>query len=274
MKHAILMTIYKDAPLVNRIITSYPLDFNIFIHIDKKSHIKESDIVSRPNLYIEKILKVNWGGYNHVLAMLSLLKKAIKTNSDYYHWVTGQDIPCNPHLFDEKLKEGYSYLEHFQLPKPGWCEGGLIRYQIFGLYDIFDAKKPRQFDWIQKIEKWQKRHHFIRPFRDYSNIYAGSGYFTLYKTDALLLLKESPKWHSFYRFTFCGEESIAQTILLNSNRRDFIINDNLRYIDWTVSNPPKILDMDDYEKIERSQCLFCRKVDSEKSSSLLFKYNI
>ena len=62
MKHAILMTIYKDAPLVNRIIASYPSDFLIFVHIDKKSTIKKHDIVTRPNLYVEKLVKVNWGG--------------------------------------------------------------------------------------------------------------------------------------------------------------------------------------------------------------------
>ena len=206
--------------------------------------------------------------------MLSLLKKAIRSNADYYHWVTGQDIPLYPDRFDERLNEGYSYLEYFSLPREGWCEGGLIRYQIYGLYDLLDAKKPRQFRWIQKIEKMQKKCHFVRPFRNYSNIYAGSGYFSLYKTDALLLLQESPQWYKFYRFTFCGEESIAQTILLNSSRKDHIINDNLRYIDWSAPVPPKILDLDDFEKIAKTQCLFCRKVDSVISKSLLAKFGI
>lgn len=62
MKHAILMTVYKDVNLVNRLIKSYPESFDIYIHIDKKSYIKPSDI-HRDNGKVQTIkkYKINWG---------------------------------------------------------------------------------------------------------------------------------------------------------------------------------------------------------------------
>ena len=116
MRHAILMTIYKDVELVNRILNSYPAEFGVFLHIDKKSPIALSDINQRQNLYVIKKYKVNWGGYNHVKAMLLLLNEALSVGTyDYFHWVTGQDIPIAPNSFDERIHEGFSYLEVYKL---------------------------------------------------------------------------------------------------------------------------------------------------------------
>ena len=47
MKHCVLITAYKDAPQINRLISRIPEDWGIFIHLDKKSEIKDGDIDSR-----------------------------------------------------------------------------------------------------------------------------------------------------------------------------------------------------------------------------------
>ena len=41
MKHCVLMTVYKDYDLINKIISSLPKDWGIFVHIDKKSNIED-----------------------------------------------------------------------------------------------------------------------------------------------------------------------------------------------------------------------------------------
>lgn len=55
---------------------------------------------------------------------------------------------------------------------------------------------------------------------------------------------------------------------MNSKLKHHIINNNLRYVDWSVQNPPKVLDIDDYLKIKKSNCLFCRKIEYPKSLDL------
>lgn len=63
MKHCVLITAYKDAPQINRLISRIPEDWGIFIHLDKKSEIKDGYIdsraigVKRRNIYIGEALR-------------------------------------------------------------------------------------------------------------------------------------------------------------------------------------------------------------------------
>ena len=69
----------------------------------------------------------------------------------------------------------------------------------------------------------------------------------------------------------CGEEVFFQTIFLNSPFKNQVVNDNLRYTDWSVHCPPKVLTDEDYDKVINSHKLFCRKIDSLVSKNLLCK---
>lgn len=62
LKHAILMTVYKDPVLINKLIDLYPDTFLIFIHIDLKSDVNENDIQRKKNVKVFKKYKTNWGG--------------------------------------------------------------------------------------------------------------------------------------------------------------------------------------------------------------------
>lgn len=199
MKHAILMTVYKDIDLINKLISLYPKCFLIFIHIDKKSNISINDIVKHENVYVYKKYKVNWGGNNHSLSMLLLLREALKYNCDYYHFVTGQDLPLNPFSFDEKIKRGYSYIEYFKIPKQEWEDGGLWRYQYYCLFDVLDAKHPKHYRWIKRILHFQMKMHLKRPFRNYCQLYCGSGYCSLFIEDAIIIDREAKKMERFFQ---------------------------------------------------------------------------
>ena len=58
---------------------------------------------------------------------------------------------------------------------------------------------------------------------------------------------------------------------MNSHLRPRIVQDNLRYIDWSGEVRPKVLTADDFVKINESNAVFCRKVDSRISSELIDK---
>lgn len=62
MRHAILMTAYKQPEQINRWIDNYAHLFDFYIHIDLKSSVKPNDIHVKDNVYILKKYKVNWGG--------------------------------------------------------------------------------------------------------------------------------------------------------------------------------------------------------------------
>jgi hypothetical protein len=72
------------------------------------------------------------------------------------------------------------------------------------------------------------------------------------------------------RLTFCADEIYFQTILLNSPFKEKIVNNNLRYIDWTRRNGnfPAILDESDFQSLAHSDKVFARKFEFPVSEKL------
>lgn len=100
-------------------------------------------------------------------------------------------------------------------------------------------------------------------------LYGGSGYMSLTQeavTYILSFIRANPMILKRFEHTFCAEELIFQTLLMNSPLKDKIINNPLRYMVWPG---PKVLDESDYEKIKQTDSLFIRKIDSNISDKLL-----
>lgn len=74
MKQAILITAYKDYSHLKRIVDFFDHDFQIYIHLDKNSEISHSlidEIITNNKVKVfRKKYKVNWGGLNHLRAIL------------------------------------------------------------------------------------------------------------------------------------------------------------------------------------------------------------
>ncbi|KIA84626.1 hypothetical protein OA84_03730 [Kaistella solincola] len=96
MKHAILITAYKDFQQLANLVEEFPADdYNIYIHIDKKSKVDEniiSKVSSKENVKcIERKYVINWGGLNHLNAFLHLSRIPLKDGENaYFHVITAQ----------------------------------------------------------------------------------------------------------------------------------------------------------------------------------------
>lgn len=264
MKHCLIVTAYKDSKQINQLIDSTPKDWGIYIHIDKKSNIKVSEINKRANVC--KLKKIYWGSWEHLYVIILLLKEAIKSNIEYdfYHIITGQDFyATSPIKFDTILTKGYNYLECFDLPKNNWWGNGtdILYFKTissygdirFGVYKFINRIFRYYYYRSKKCEKAEKTKY----------IYGGSVYSSL-SYDFVKWICESyfsNKLLNDLKDTICSEEIFFQTLINNSPFKDTIINNNHRYIDWSVQNPPKILDLNDLPKF-KDKYLFCRKIDS------------
>ena len=78
-----------------QLIRSFQDEMNIYIHIDKKS--KEIDVskleqLNMKHLHIIKKYSISWGSYNHLLAIIELMKMAVSNKkNEYIHIISGQD---------------------------------------------------------------------------------------------------------------------------------------------------------------------------------------
>ena len=75
-------------------------------------------------------------------------------------------------------------------------------------------------------------------------------------------VSDHPEFVSFFRRVFIPDELFFQTLLVNSELRNRIVNDDLRYTRWTATGSgPEVLGVDDFDRLRDTECLFARKFD-------------
>ena len=176
-----------------------------------------------------------WGGFGHVRATLKGIDHFVGSEVpfDYAVLLTGQDYPLRPPAEIARFlgeSGGRSYMRHVALPWEPWgSRGGLDR-----------------------IEDWHvityRRLHLALPLRRRLpgglEPYGGSAYWCLSSTLVHFVhgfLSENPDYVRFFEHVFVPDEIFFQTIIMNSELRDTVENDDLRYLDWSREPAPAVL---------------------------------
>ena len=107
-KHAYLIMAHDNFYILEKLIQLIDYDLNdIYIHIDKKAKNFNfnyfRNLVNKSNIYFVKRFNVRWGGYSIVEAELELLNKAIKGEYEYYHIISGVDLPLKSQEYIHKF---------------------------------------------------------------------------------------------------------------------------------------------------------------------------
>jgi hypothetical protein len=284
MSHAFLITAYKDAAQLFVLIDELKrYDGHIYLHIDRKSRQLRRAAGARFGTdqavsIVRDPVKVSWGGFSHLNAILRLLRMAFEAPShSHFHLLSGQDFPVvDPstfRLFFERNQDK-QFITCFPLPDNQWKGGGLDRLRYFHLNDILDLRSPifRAIDKVcVKIQKATKRERKLPDYVD--RICGGGTWWSLSRNGAdeiVRFIEEHPDYISCFSNTSCSEEVFFQTILYNSPVKDAIAENDLRYVVWTrrASGYPAHLDDSDFEKIVSSKAVFARKFDSNISVAL------
>lgn len=120
MRHAYLIIAHKNFDQLIKLISLLDYQYNdIYIHIDRKSKGYNTEklisTAKESNIYISSIYNVYWGSFEIVQTELFLLKEATKRKYDYYHLISGLDLPIksNKYIYDFFEKNnGYEFV-HF-----------------------------------------------------------------------------------------------------------------------------------------------------------------
>jgi hypothetical protein len=278
-QQAVLITAYKNIEQIYDIINFLGDGFEFYIHIDKKSSLDISMLENTRNEYLFKEYIVNWGSVNHLKSILFLAEKALKNKNNYFfHLISGQDFPAkSPGYFFNELDTTKDYLSFSEMSNIGWTNGGMERIEYYNLYEYFDYKKKVGRAIIRLLVEIQKKLRMKRkvPYTIFPKLYGGPTWWSLTRK-SLQHVIDFTNTHKLalksMRFTFCSEEIYFQTILLNSEYAKNIVNDYLRYIDWSSGRGgyPAFLDITDYEKIKESNNLFARKFHEREAKE--FRY--
>ena len=204
-----------------------------------------------------------WGGFGHVRATLKGIDHVVGSGVpfDYAVLLTGQDYPLRPHAEIARFLGDAgerSFMRHILLPWEQWGpRGGLDR-----------------------IEDWHvityRRLHLALPLRRRLpgglEPYGGSAYWCLSSTLVHFVhgfLSENPDYVRFFEHVFVPDEIFFQTIVMNSELRDTVENDDLRYLDWSREPAPAVLTRDDLPALVAAPQLFARKFDETVDAEIL-----
>ncbi|KZK75200.1 MAG: hypothetical protein A3K90_08615, partial [Pelodictyon luteolum] len=241
MKQGVLVTAFKEPAWLERTIRQLGDGFSVFVHVDRKSKQEVVEAffeLSRKykNVKVFSRYRVNWGGNNHLKAILLLVEEALKDGMEYCHLITGQDYPLmsGEALFAEGAKL-LNYMEFAPLPNPAWKDGGYDRLLYYNFFDVFDGRTMFRRRVIRLFAAIQKFLFIKRNLPSDVRFHGGGTYWSLTGECleyAMRYAAEHPRFMKAFDHSFCAEEIFFQTVLLNSPFKDAIINDPRRFIVW------------------------------------------
>lgn len=282
MQHAFLVTAYRAPEALLELLDGLPAGSNAYVHYDRRSVLEPgmaARLAEHPAVrLLSRRYRVRWGGRAHLLAMLELCRAAVaETSNERLHLISGSDRVIVPDdrffVFFEGTPQA-EYITHFPLPTPYWRNGGLDRLIRYHPMDLLDLRSPRQRKLRDLLLRAQQRLGIERSLPNGPRLMGGSSWWSLSRTcvaEVLDLSDRDPALLRRLRWTHVPEEFFFPTLVMASSCASLVVNDNLRYIDWTPrdGHNPAVLDERDLEAITSSGKLFARKLEHPTSTKLI-----
>jgi hypothetical protein len=273
MKQVFLIHAHRDLDQLNTLVAQLcDDDFVIYVNLDRKAAIDPARVHPAARLVGQRI-DVRWGGFSQVQATLNSLRDIVAAVPDFDKvlFLSAQDFPLLPNA---RLKRElaaltrHELLDAMPLGPGGWPVA--FRYQYF--YREGGSRPERiACTLANRLLRLSGR---TRPMVGGLEPWGGSSWWALSRACIAELLLRVDRDRSVARFfstVLCPDEMFFQTLVMNSPFRERVLSQNFRYIQWPEQGArnPKVLDEADFERIAASGAHFCRKLDSERSASLL-----
>ena len=274
MRIAHLIMVHKNIKQVERLVTKlYHKDFDFYIHVDKKINVEDFEHLSNlSNVYLIKEREViNWAAYSFTKNILRCVREVLKSGDyDFVSLMSGQDYPIkSSQVIYEFFKNnlGKSFVSYDDLNSEWWrlAKGRIEKYHFT------DFKFKGRYRLEHLINSILPKRKFPLPY----TLYGGecSSWWTLSATSAKYLVdfvSNNDRLEKFLHYTWCPDEFLITTILMNYSGKDKVVNNNYRYIDWSLGGVnPKTLTKDNFKELSRSKMLFARKFDINVDTDIM-----
>lgn len=224
-------------------------------------------------------ISVSWGDCSQIQAEMSLFEEAAKGKYDYFHLLSGVDLPIKPMKEIGDFFDQHPNMVFMDCVPEEPSHLNRIRY-CTNYYHFMEAGTlPFGSKVLSHIGRFlvavQKSLGISRCDKDGFKMYKGDNWVSLSRDAAEYLL--SRKDFIFKRFSYCccPDEIYKQTVLMNSPFRNSVYqpeNPNqrarLRLIDWDRGHP-YVWTMADKEEILASGNFFARKFSTKKDEAIV-----
>jgi hypothetical protein len=235
------------------------------VHVDKKAADQiyceiQSFLKDYSNAFLMRRQNCLWGGYSMVDIELKAIEKAVSMFAGWEFFInlSGQCFPLKP---QQQIKQFLAenreanFIDVFDpLDNGRWsnpeCRVKQIYFEFRGrvMQIPVNRKMPNDFKWYAGSQWFM----INKQFCEYVNSY------------------RAKKFVRFFKYTHIPDESFFQTVIMNSEFKQTVINDNKRSIEWG-DKCVKILTSDDCEQLISGNAFFARKFDITKDSLIIDK---
>ncbi len=256
-------------------------DNELYIHLDMKSDIIPDDVVSMAELsriHVYKKYKIYWGDISQTKCQFFLLEEAVKSTHDYYHLISGTDLPIksNEYISDFFEKNRGKQFVNFDSFSPSSMENVCFFHPTW--YWMNRSRKGAiLYKLLCKTDEIlvavQKRMN-IR-----TGLYKGCNWFSITHDFAIDYIKYKNRIMRMIKNVVSPDECAIQCYYQFFNSSWDLYNEShdyksvMRLIDWEHGNP-YVWRINDKDEIIRTEHLFARKFDMEKDKEIIdFIYN-
>lgn len=263
---AYVVLMHKNPSQVGRLVRRLSTDRSSFlVHVDRRAgRAVAADMrrqaVAVPRVRFPRRRRCFWGGFGMVRATLGMFDHVVRHELpvDHVVLVSGQDYPLRPAEEIERFL-GTDLSRSFMSARPVldvWPDGHwriemwhLVSYQNLHLTVPWERRVPGG----------------LVP-------YGGEAWICLSLAavrHVVEFARANPRFVRFFEHVLHPDEIFFQTILMNSPLRETVVDDHLRYIDWSPDPGPATLGVSDLDRLVRSRRLFARKFDVTVDETIL-----
>lgn len=285
MRHAWLILTHGNFAILEkqlRFLDSENADF--FIHVDAKADFDEerfSAVTERSRVTFVPRRRISWGHFAIAEAELELLRAAAPGRYDYYHLLSGVDVPVKPRAYIEEYFTRAPGTNYVNFLAPEISRADLYRVMFYYPMQRYNIRKPavrralRNFSAAVQLGFGVDR---TRRLPDGFAFQKGAQWFSITHALAAYLLEKESEIRGIFSDTYCPDEMFVQTEIINSPFRDTLpenafCNDYascLRYVDWKRGNPYTFTDADLAELLSTPEtALFARKFDYRSAPAVV-----
>lgn len=267
MRIAHIIMVHKNPDQVIRLIRRLQhTNADFYVHIDAKSNIEEFEAVADlPQVsLIKKRVNCNWGGNSLFIGILTAVREVLSLNKGYsfLNLLSAQDYPLRSaaeihEYFENNI--GYNFIS-YEPADSKWWQAAVSRYERYHFTDLtFMGKHLAE----KMVNIFLPTRRFPLPV----TLYGGckSTWWTISEDCANYIssqLSNNKRLSAFLKYCWGTDEFVLPTLIMNSPYKAKVVDDNLRYIDWSEGNArPKLLGIEDFSAMKESGMLIARKFE-------------
>lgn len=281
MRHAFMIMAHNNWNQLRTLLSLLDDERNsIDVHIDARSKdfdaSKFNGVLKHASLTFAPRVKVTWGGSSQIQCELALLRRAVACECDYYHLLSGADLPLHDMDYIDDFFKSHRGQEFVD-----FCEIGSDMLQStrerVSLFHPFQNMLGRNCRYVEWLSKRFQRSMGVDRLKEHAEVLAkGAQWYSITHGFALWVVDQWAAYRRLFQYSWCADELFMQTMLMNSPFRENIWHPQadddyrsiMRLIDWKRGNP-YVFHSSDYNELITSPMLFARKFDERVDEGII-----